>query len=60
MPLKTDLSLPELQNLTNPLVGIHNIVERFLKQQQTAQTEDWKKWHLMPKDTDITVLETLK
>lgn len=39
------------------------MVERFLEQQQTVcavLAEDRKKWHLMPKDTDITSLEILK
>ncbi|XP_065652718.1 E3 SUMO-protein ligase ZBED1-like [Hydra vulgaris] len=39
------------------------MVECFLEQQQvvcTVLAEDRKKWHLMPKDSDITVLETVK
>ncbi|XP_047144724.1 E3 SUMO-protein ligase ZBED1-like [Hydra vulgaris] len=39
------------------------MVERFLEQQQVVcavLAEDRKKWHLMPKDSDITVLETVK
>ncbi|KAK0149425.1 Zinc finger BED domain-containing protein 1 [Merluccius polli] len=39
------------------------MVERFLEQQQAVcavLAENRKKWHLMPKDTDITILETLK
>lgn len=41
----------------------YDMVERFLEQQQvvcTVLAEDRKKWHLMPKDSDITVLETVK
>ncbi|KAL1281651.1 hypothetical protein QQF64_000454 [Cirrhinus molitorella] len=39
------------------------MVERFLEQQQVISAvlaEDRKKWYLMPKDSDITVLETVK
>ena len=39
------------------------MVERFVEQQQAlcaVLAEDRKKWHLMPKDNDITILETLK
>ncbi len=41
----------------------YDMVERFLEQQQAVfavLAEDRKKWHLMPKDADITILETLK
>ncbi|XP_047139289.1 zinc finger BED domain-containing protein 4-like [Hydra vulgaris] len=41
----------------------YDMVQRFLEQQQVVcavLAEDRKKWHLMPKDSDITVLETVK
>lgn len=41
----------------------YDMVERFVEQQQAlcaVLAEDRKKWHLMPKDGDITILETLK
>nr|XP_055062477.1 E3 SUMO-protein ligase ZBED1-like [Misgurnus anguillicaudatus] len=41
----------------------YDMVQRFLEQQQVVcavLAEDRKKWYLMPKDTDITVLETVK
>ncbi|XP_053282291.1 zinc finger BED domain-containing protein 4 isoform X4 [Pleuronectes platessa] len=41
----------------------YDMVERFLEQQQAlcaVLAEDRKKRHLMPKDNDITILETLK
>uniref|UniRef100_A0A672MZ58 HAT C-terminal dimerisation domain-containing protein n=1 Tax=Sinocyclocheilus grahami TaxID=75366 RepID=A0A672MZ58_SINGR len=41
----------------------YEMVERFLEQQQSVCSvlaDDRKKWHLMPKDSDITVLETVK
>lgn len=41
--------------------SLHDIAESFLKQQQSVhavQTENQKKWHLMPKNIDI--LESLK
>ncbi|XP_039510154.1 E3 SUMO-protein ligase ZBED1-like [Pimephales promelas] len=41
----------------------YDMVERFLEQQQVVcavLAEDRKKWYLMPKDSDITVLETVK
>lgn len=41
----------------------YDMVERFLEQWQAVcavLAEDRKKWHLMPKDSDITILETLK
>nr|XP_054599277.1 E3 SUMO-protein ligase ZBED1-like [Nothobranchius furzeri] len=39
------------------------MVDRFLEQQQAVcavLAENRKKWHLMPKDTDITTLETVQ
>lgn len=39
------------------------MVERFIEQQQAVSAvlaEDRKKWYLMPKDSDITILETVK
>lgn len=41
----------------------YEMVERFLEQQQavcSVLADNRKKWHLMPKDSDITVLETVK
>lgn len=39
------------------------MVERFLEQHQAVcavSADDRKKWYLMPKDPDITILETVK
>ncbi|XP_051801787.1 zinc finger BED domain-containing protein 4-like [Acanthochromis polyacanthus] len=41
----------------------YDMVERFLEQQQAVCAvliEDRKKWHLMPKEADITTLEIVK
>ncbi|KAL7381449.1 hypothetical protein ABVT39_005676 [Epinephelus coioides] len=41
----------------------YDMVERFLEQQQAVGAvlvNDRKKWHLMPRDSDITTLETVK
>ena len=41
----------------------YEMVERFLEQQQpvcAVLADDRKKWHLMPKDSDITILEFVK
>ncbi|XP_065127446.1 E3 SUMO-protein ligase ZBED1-like [Paramisgurnus dabryanus] len=63
---QTDLSLPDhklIHDETTRWNSSYDMVERFLEQQQSvcaSLAEDRKKWHLMPKDTDITILETLK
>ncbi|XP_075719862.1 E3 SUMO-protein ligase ZBED1-like [Rhinoderma darwinii] len=43
--------------------SIYDMVERFCEQQQAVcavLAENRKKWHLMPKDTDVTILETVR
>ncbi|KAK1904408.1 Zinc finger BED domain containing protein 1 [Dissostichus eleginoides] len=44
-------------------VSTYDKVERFCEQQQAVSAvlaEDRKKWHLMPRDTDITTLEIVR
>lgn len=41
----------------------YDMVERFCEQQQAVSAvlaDDRKKWHLMPRDTDMTTLETVR
>lgn len=41
----------------------YDMVERFLEQQQAVcavLTDNRNKWHLMPKDLDVTTMEALK
>lgn len=61
-----DLQLPEHRMIHDEPTrwdSAYEMVERFLEQQQavcSVLADDRKKWHLMPKDSDITVLETVK
>uniref|UniRef100_A0A3Q3Q9S5 BED-type domain-containing protein n=1 Tax=Monopterus albus TaxID=43700 RepID=A0A3Q3Q9S5_MONAL len=61
-----DLQVPEHRMIHDEPTrwdSAYQMVERFLEQQQavcSVLADDWKKWHLMPKDSDITVLETVK
>ncbi len=61
-----DLQLPEHRMIHDEPTrwdSAYEMVERFLEQQQavcSVLAHDRKKWHLMPKDSDITVLETVK
>uniref|UniRef100_A0A3B4U3F6 BED-type domain-containing protein n=1 Tax=Seriola dumerili TaxID=41447 RepID=A0A3B4U3F6_SERDU len=41
----------------------YDMVERFCEQQQAVSAvlaDDRKKWHLMPRDSDMTILETVR
>uniref|UniRef100_A0A672RI62 BED-type domain-containing protein n=1 Tax=Sinocyclocheilus grahami TaxID=75366 RepID=A0A672RI62_SINGR len=61
-----DLQLPEHRMIHDEPTrwdSAYEMVERFLEQQQavcSVLADDRKKWHLMSKDSDITVLETVK
>uniref|UniRef100_A0A672RIU4 BED-type domain-containing protein n=1 Tax=Sinocyclocheilus grahami TaxID=75366 RepID=A0A672RIU4_SINGR len=61
----TDLSSPDHKLIHDEPTrwnSSYDMVERFLEQQQVVcavLAEDRKKWYLMPKDSDITVLETV-
>lgn len=58
---QTDLSLPEHKLIHDEPThwnSSYDMAERFLEQQQAVcavLAEDRKKWHLVPKDTDITI-----
>jgi len=63
---QTDLGLPQknlLHDTPTRWSSGYDIVERFLEQQQAvsaALATERKKWHLMPRDSDMTTLETVK
>uniref|UniRef100_A0A673G4Z9 BED-type domain-containing protein n=1 Tax=Sinocyclocheilus rhinocerous TaxID=307959 RepID=A0A673G4Z9_9TELE len=63
---QTDLSSPDHKLIHDEPTrwnSSYDMVERSLEQQQVVcavLAEDRKKWYLMPKDSDITVLETVK
>lgn len=63
---QTDLGLPQkklLHDTPTRWISGYDMVERFLEQQQAvsaALATEKKKWHLMPRDSDITTLETVK
>ncbi|KAL6456345.1 hypothetical protein MHYP_G00348880 [Metynnis hypsauchen] len=59
-----DLQLPEHKLIHDEPTrwdSAYEMVARFLQQQQAVSSvlaDDRKKWHLMPKDSDITILES--
>ncbi|XP_015256757.1 PREDICTED: zinc finger BED domain-containing protein 1-like, partial [Cyprinodon variegatus] len=61
-----DLKLPEHRLIHDEPTrwdSTFEMVDRFTEQQQAVSAvlaEDRKKWYLMPKDSDITILETVK
>lgn len=63
---QTDLGLPQkklLHDTPTRWSSGYDMVERFLEQQpavSAALATERKKWHLMPRDSDITTLETVK
>lgn len=61
-----DLKLPEHRLIHDEPTrwdSTFEMVDRFIEQQQAVSAvfaEDRKKWYPMPKDSDITILETVK
>lgn len=60
------MNLPEhklIHDEPTPWNSTFEMVDRFCIQQQAvcaALAENRKKWHLMPKDSDVTTLETIR